>query len=224
LTALLPNLHNRQKELMMREESVCMGSISARPVSTRQASASNSSLVRILFLIILAVPIIPSLVFAKRIELAWDANPASSKTAGYRVYYSQKRGHYTKDRMKDVGKATRCVLDLSEGNWYFAVTAYDSRDKESGYSAEISWPDNAKTAPPAQNARKPIPPASSSPQGNKITDQVQSEPKSAKPLIPPRAHLEYLPKSDSDDTKTLIPPSVNRPGSRREKAGKSEDQ
>ena len=194
----------------MEQTAADTGSVSTRH-AFRPAFAWNYHMGKTLLLILLAISIIPTPAYARQIELAWDANPPSSKTAGYRVYYTQKRGSYTKDQMKDVGNATRCTLELADGNWYFTVTAYDSKGKESGYSPEIGGQPGDKTVPAAEGKKKSNPPlASPSPQGKKTSAKPEVESNSAKPLIPPRSHLEYLPKPTSDDAKTSVPPSVNR--------------
>jgi hypothetical protein len=204
----------------MKEKTPSSGVFSFWVHSFRPSFAGNLSIRNMLMLLALAIPAIPSPTFAKQVELAWDANPASSKTAGYRVYYTQTRGRYNKQQVKDVGKTTRCVLDLSDGNWYLAVTAYDSNGRESGFSSEISWMGGTKTGSAARDIRKPVPADSSPPrrkapdrastgstQPRKAPDHASTASTSASPLIPPSAHREYLPKSSPDDPQTLIPPS-----------------
>lgn len=69
--------------------------------------------------------------------LAWDANTESS-LAGYKVYYGTASRDY--DWFVDVGKVTTyTVTNLTDGvKYYFAATAYDTSNKESTYSEEVS--------------------------------------------------------------------------------------
>ena len=74
------------------------------------------------------------------ILLAWEApeNEGESTASGYRLYYGQISGDYSK--VINVGNFTSCSVDaLSAGTWYFVVTAYDSGGNESDYSNEVSY-------------------------------------------------------------------------------------
>ena len=74
------------------------------------------------------------------IILAWEApdNNGESGPSGYRLYYGQTSGDYSK--VINVGHYTSCSVDaLSLGTWYFVVTAYDSEGNESDYSNEVSY-------------------------------------------------------------------------------------
>ena len=70
-----------------------------------------------------------------QIELSWDAN--IDDTVGYKVYYGTSAGVYGDSQ--DVGDVIGAVVTgLTNGQvYYFAVTAYDDYDNESGYSVEI---------------------------------------------------------------------------------------
>lgn len=168
-----------------------------------------------LFFALLALAVIPAPVFAKNIQLAWDANSPSSETAGYRVYYSQVRGEYNRGHMKDVGNATRFAIDLPDGKWYFVVTAYDSRGEESGYSVEISWPDGGisqiQNIPKPKPKPKPKPPAPPPNSGSKAPDLPHPDANPARQLIPPSAHREYLLKPNPDTPGTSVPPKAGHP-------------
>jgi hypothetical protein len=85
----------------------------------------------ILFAVFTAAP-----ASAQDITLAWDPNE-DPDTAGYRVYYGTRSGYYT--QVINVGESTICsVPDLSPARtYYFAVTAYDINNIESGFSAEL---------------------------------------------------------------------------------------
>ncbi|MFQ5706754.1 MAG: FlgD immunoglobulin-like domain containing protein [bacterium] len=71
------------------------------------------------------------------VQLSWQANQESD-LGGYKVYYSQKSGHY--DHVMNVGDITAYRignLDLGV-RYYFAVTAYDFSGNESGFSDEVT--------------------------------------------------------------------------------------
>jgi hypothetical protein len=70
--------------------------------------------------------------------LAWDQNPESD-IAGYKLYYGTSSSNYASS--KDMGKTTICTITgLDEGKtYYFAATAYDGSNNESGYSNQISY-------------------------------------------------------------------------------------
>ena len=73
--------------------------------------------------------------FAVDIRLAWNPN-AESYLAGYRLHIGVISRQYTS--AIDVGTSTSyTVTGIEKGVHYFAVTAYDSKGKESGYSNEI---------------------------------------------------------------------------------------
>ncbi len=70
-------------------------------------------------------------------SIAWDPN-SEPDVAGYRVYYgTASRGYGS---FIDVGNVTNyTVRGLSSGRvYFFAVTAYDSSNNQSGYSNEVS--------------------------------------------------------------------------------------
>lgn len=94
--------------------------------------------------VVLLVLAVPQTVLAEKVTLAWDPS-VGSKVAGYRIYYSRDRGQYKKSRSINVGQVTSYTLNLPAGPWYLAVSAYDSRGHESGYSKPICW--QCKSAP-----------------------------------------------------------------------------
>jgi hypothetical protein len=83
---------------------------------------------------------------AMDITLAWDAN-TEPNLAGYMVYYDTDgsgapydgEGAAEGDSPIDVGNVTEFTLsDLSDGQvYFFAVTAYNDENLESGYSNEV---------------------------------------------------------------------------------------
>ena len=72
---------------------------------------------------------------AADVTLAWDAN--TDPVAGYRLYYGHASRSY--QNSVDVGNVTMYTWSgLAEGRtYYFAVTAYNSSNVESAYSAEL---------------------------------------------------------------------------------------
>jgi chitodextrinase len=70
--------------------------------------------------------------------LAWDAVTGAS---GYRIYYGTAPGTYFQSRGAGVGVGnvtTFTVTGLgSSTRYYFAVTAYDASNNESGFSNEV---------------------------------------------------------------------------------------
>jgi hypothetical protein len=76
---------------------------------------------------------------AASIGIGWDPSNDPS-VVGYKVHYGDQPRHYTKT-VKVKGRFTSSVVihNLEEGKaYFFAVTAYNAKGKESAYSAEIS--------------------------------------------------------------------------------------
>lgn len=73
-------------------------------------------------------------VYSAQVTLEWQAS--SGDVAGYKVYQGTSSRDY--DVILDIGNWTSVTIaDLAEGEaYYFAVTAYDLDDNESGYSNE----------------------------------------------------------------------------------------
>jgi hypothetical protein len=120
----------------------------------RQTAASGPSkpsglgLARCLGAAFLVAALIASAQAQNSVTLAWDPSP-SGEIAGYRVYEGTASQDYT--TVIDVGNVTtKTVTDLVSGTTYFfAFTAYDIFDQESGFSTEISYtvPWSAKDVP-----------------------------------------------------------------------------
>ena len=74
-------------------------------------------------------------VYSAQVTLEWKAS--SGNVAGYNVYQGTSSEDY--DVTLDIGNWTSVTIaDLAEDEaYYFAVTAYDSEDNESGYSNEV---------------------------------------------------------------------------------------
>ncbi len=73
---------------------------------------------------------------AATVTLSWDAN-TESDLAGYKLHWGTESGVYANTiDVKNV--VTFKVSDLPEGKLFFAATAYDTADNESGYSNEVT--------------------------------------------------------------------------------------
>ena len=90
-----------------------------------------------LFFALCALPL-QSAYAAGSVEVQWDAN-TEPELAGYKIYWGTSSGNYSSS--KDVGNTTTCTITgLDEGKtYYFAATAYDGSNNESGYSNQISY-------------------------------------------------------------------------------------
>ena len=80
----------------------------------------------------------PVVSLAAQVTLAWDAN-SEANLAGYTVYWGEASRTY--DNQATIGKETSFPIQgLQEGRtYYIAVTAYDTEDNESAYSAELVY-------------------------------------------------------------------------------------
>lgn len=80
----------------------------------------------------------PGYALALDVTLAWDQN--DEEVAGYRLYYGRESRNYS--TVIDVGEDTsHRITDLEDDRTYFfAVTAYDSTNRESAHSEEIAYP------------------------------------------------------------------------------------
>ncbi len=75
---------------------------------------------------------------AADITFEWDAN-TESDLAGYRLYAGGETGVYNPDLTIDVGNRTIYKwTGFSDGDWFFAATAYDDDGNESAYSNEVA--------------------------------------------------------------------------------------
>jgi YHS domain-containing protein len=109
---------------------------------------------------------------AASVHLAWNPSPGRS-IAGYKIHYGLQSGKYTHVVRVKGRLATKAVIKgLREGKTYFfAVSAYNKRGRESALSTEISGKPGEKT-PLTQNHATPAP--------------QQASPPSSKVKIPPR--------------------------------------
>ena len=88
---------------------------------------------------------------AEQVTLAWDAN-TEADFAGYKVHYGTVSGVYTTS--VDVHNATTAVVTgLTAGQtYYFAATAYNAANTESGYSNQVAYSIAAPNGAPATPA------------------------------------------------------------------------
>jgi hypothetical protein len=97
----------------------------------------KDSMLKLLLLgIIIPALIVPRTTMAADVTLAWDAN-SETDLAGYKIYYGSVSQSYT--NVVDVGNViTYTVQNLLPFKYYFAATAYNLSNLESGYSNEVS--------------------------------------------------------------------------------------
>ncbi len=90
---------------------------------------------------------------AAEVTLAWDAN-TEPDLMGYKIYYNTSPGdpYYSTDADQGISPITVLLKDLDDqynpkftltglgdsGDYYFALTAFDNENLESGYSNEAS--------------------------------------------------------------------------------------
>lgn len=92
-------------------------------------------LIDLLFLLFVIL-ILGAFAHAGSVSLVWDPSP-SEGVIGYRVHFGNESRIY--DSFRTIPNQTSyTVSDLLPGLYYFAVTALDAADNESGYSNEVS--------------------------------------------------------------------------------------
>lgn len=81
----------------------------------------------------------------RSVEVSWDAPTTRAdgspltNLAGFRIHYGTASGNYTQVVEVDNPSLDSYTVDnLTNGTYYFAVTAYDSDSMESNYSMEVS--------------------------------------------------------------------------------------
>jgi len=89
---------------------------------------------------------------AAEVTFTWDAN-TEPDLAGYQLYQSDASGDYIFGGGNHVfsiqAGIETCVLDVSEGGWYWVLTAFDTSGNESGPSNECSkYIDETAPSPP----------------------------------------------------------------------------
>lgn len=75
-------------------------------------------------------------IYAGTVKLAWDAS-ISPEIVGYKIYYGTSSGSYSDSVY--VGNVFTCTIENLIGGktYYFAATAVDADNNESGYSNEV---------------------------------------------------------------------------------------
>lgn len=90
---------------------------------------------------------------AGQATLTWDAN-TEADLAGYKVYYGTSPSNY--NTSVNVGNVTTYSQTLNDGaTYYFAVSAYDTSNNESGYSNEVSKSFGVTNQPPVTTISSP---------------------------------------------------------------------
>jgi len=140
------------------------------------------------FIFLFQVVVLSQFALAAQIKLAWDPSPESD-LSGYKVSYGTSSKLY--GASVDIGTVTSYTLTgLTEGQtYYIAVTAYNTSNRESGYSGEVSGV-----------AREPMPPVSETPPT--ITASPGSEPPTAPETTPTSTQRETPPSSETTDRKS----------------------
>ena len=111
------------------------------------------TLILISLLLLLATPAVASNLTADQagnsVTLAWDAN-TEPDLAGYRIYQSRTAGGpYTQIGQVGVMPAPEwTVTGLTNGTYFWVVTARNLAGMESGYSNEVSKTISLPPAPP----------------------------------------------------------------------------
>lgn len=83
-------------------------------------------------------------VMIRQAVLSWKAPTQNidgstlTNLAGYKIYYGNASRNYTQTISVSGGSTVQRTVALSPGTWYFAVTALDSRGRESAFSGEAS--------------------------------------------------------------------------------------
>ena len=95
----------------------------------------------ILLFIALAFVLPLSAAAGANVTFAWDAN-TESDLAGYRLYQSSTSGSYTfgpSHAVASVPAGTESVtINVTDGTWYWVLTAYDTDNNESAPSNEVT--------------------------------------------------------------------------------------
>ena len=88
---------------------------------------------------------------ASNVSFQWDPN-TESDLAGYKLYQGTSSGLYD-SVVADIpaGTETVTLFDVPDGTYFWALTAYDLDDNESGYSNEVTESLDSTAPTPPQN-------------------------------------------------------------------------
>lgn len=93
----------------------------------------------------LVLMLLPALAFAgvSDVTLAWDANNTEPDLMGYRLYQATTSGGHvigTGDEVDTISAGIQEVTlyDLPDGEYFWVLTAYDTEDRESEPSNEVT--------------------------------------------------------------------------------------
>jgi len=100
---------------------------------------------RILSAVFFLISFAAAPVEAASVKLAWDPTE-NNAVVGYKIHYGVETGKYTKTLQVKGRRTTSAVVEgLEDGKTYFfAITSYDAKGKESKHSAEITNDPNRK--------------------------------------------------------------------------------
>lgn len=103
-------------------------------------------------LIALLILLMPVTVCAATINFSWDAN-TETDLAGYRMYQSNESGVYDMDTpVAEIAETetTYTLPDVTDGTYFWVLTAYDNAGNESDPSNEVTLTvDETAPAPPS---------------------------------------------------------------------------
>lgn len=120
------------------------------------------------------------------VALSWNAN-TESDLSGYNVYFGTASRTYSGYKAVSNTTTNTSITNLTPGTtYYFAVTAKNTADQESGYSGEISYNvpvpvnnppvANSQSVSATEDVPKAITLSGSDPDGNPITFTVLTQP------------------------------------------------
>lgn len=83
----------------------------------------------------LLISLLASACSAAQLSFTWSAN-TETNLAGYRLYYGPQSHAYT--NFLQVGRVTGATLQI-EGKQFFALSAFNTANQESGLTPELLW-------------------------------------------------------------------------------------
>ena len=110
-----------------------LSAILSRKILKRPSDNQTLGFIAILGMLVLSL----GLAHGFEITLQWDPN-TEANLAGYKIHYGTASGQY--DHVVNIGKSVTATVSGLDANmrYYFAVTAFDTSQNESGYSNEVS--------------------------------------------------------------------------------------